>query len=189
MKLILGKKIIDMKMLKNLIQKNLSIFILMIIPLLQFAQSTEKATDNFTVIGLVKNDLKISVDDILQYKSIKIDDVQLINHAGENRKKLVKLEGVLIKDILKNMDLKEENPKLFSEFYFTFVANDGYKIVYSWNEIFNTSTGYHLYLITSKNGKDLKNMEDRILILTPSDFKTGRRHIKGLQKIIVNRAE
>lgn len=178
-----------MKIIKKLVEKNLWIFIFVIMPVMQFAQSTEYATDSFTVIGLIKNDLKISVDDILKYKSIKINDVQLINHAGENRKKLVKLEGVLIKDLLENVVLKEENPKLFSEFYFTFVANDQYKIVYSWNEIFNTSTGDHLFLITSKNGKNLKNMEDRILILTPSDFKTGRRHIKSLQKIIVNRAE
>ena len=40
----------------------------------------------------------------------------------------------------------------------------------------------------AKDGKKLKDMEERILIITPTDFKTGRRHIKGLIMIVVGRA-
>ena len=87
------------------------------------------------------------------------------------------------------MELNEESPKRFSEFFLTFIAIDNYKVVYSWNEIFNSPIGDNIYLITSRDGKQLKDMDERILILTPIDFKTGRRHIKGLSKIVVERVE
>lgn len=85
------------------------------------------------------------------------------------------------------MELNEESPKLFSEFFLTFIAADNYKVVYSWNEIFNSPIGENLFVITSRDNKKLKDMDERILVLTPIDFKTGRRHIKGLTKIVVER--
>jgi hypothetical protein len=87
------------------------------------------------------------------------------------------------------MELKEESPKLFSEFFLTFIAVDNYKAVYSRNEIFNLPTGDNLCVITSRDGKKTKDMDEKILILTPTDFKTGRRHIKGLSKIMVDRVD
>lgn len=127
------------------------------------------------------------MDDIEKYPSKILGDVVITNHLGEPRGISKQLEGVLVKDLLKDLELKEESPKRFSEFYFTFVAIDNYKVVYSWNEIFNSPTGDNLFLITAKDGKKLKDMDERILILTSTDLKTGRRYIKRLSKILVER--
>lgn len=125
--------------------------------------------------------------DIEKYPSKKIGDIIITNHLGEPRGIAKQLTGILMRDLMKDLELNAESPKLFSEFYLTFVAIDNYKVVYSWNEIFNSPTGDNLFLITSRDGKKIEEMEERILILTPTDFKTGRRHIKGLSKIVVNR--
>lgn len=115
--------------------------------------------------------------------------MSITNHMGEPRGTATKLTGILVRDLLNDLELTEQSPKLFSEFYLVFVAADNYRVVYSWNEIFNSPTGDNLYLVNSRDGKMLKDMEERILILTPTDFKTGRRHIKGLSKIIVERVD
>ena len=127
--------------------------------------------------------------DLEKYTVQPIPDVVITNHAGEPRGTAKQLSGILIRDLLKDLQLEEENPKLFSEFYLVFVAADNYKVVFSWNEIFNSPTGDHLYLITSRDGKKLDEMTDRLLVITSTDFKTGRRHIKGLSKIIVERVK
>ncbi len=101
----------------------------------------------------------------------------ITNHLGEPRKTLQGLEGIRVRDLL---ELKEDNPKLFSEFYFTFKAADDYKVVFSSNELFNSPTGDQVFIITSRDGKKLEEMEDRILVISSSDFKTGRRHLKFL---------
>ena len=60
--------------------------------------------------------------------------------------------------------------------------------MFSWNEIFNTETGNNLYIITEEDGKKMNEMDESILIASTKDFKT-RRYIKGLEKIIVERAD
>ena len=114
----------------------------------------------------------------------------ITNHIGEPHGTSKQIKGILVKELLKDIELKEDNPKLLSEFYFTFIASDNYKVVYSWNEIFNSSTGDHLfYIVASIEGESLKDMRSRILVVTPTDYKTGRRYIKALSKIVVDRVD
>jgi len=169
--------------------KRLTTLILVIISVTVWGQKTDQPTNDFIVTGQIKKELKFTLADIEKYPTKTIADVVITNHLGEPRGTAKQLTGILIKDLLKDLELKEESPKRFSEFYLTFVAVDNYKVVYSWNEIFNSPTGDNLFLITSRDGKKFKDMEERILILTPTDFKTGRRHIKGLSKIIVERVD
>ncbi|MES2411549.1 MAG: molybdopterin-binding protein, partial [Bacteroidota bacterium] len=79
--------------------------------------------------------------------------------------------------------------KELNEFYFVLVDTDGDKIVFSWNEIFNTEAGNTFYIITEMDGKKLKDMEQKIIFISTSDLKSGRRYIKALEKIQVKRAE
>ncbi len=167
--------------------KRLTTLILVLISVIVWGQKTNQPTNDFVVTGQLKKELKFTLADIEKYPSKTIGDVVITNHLGEPRGTAKQLTGILIKDLLKDLELKEESPKQFSEFYFTFVAADNYKVVYSWNEIFNSPTGDNLFLITSRDGKKIIDMDERILILTPTDFKTGRRHIKGLSKVLVER--
>lgn len=154
-----------------------------------FGQEKKSTTTEFRVTGQVKKELIISLYDLEKYSAQNIKDLSITNHLGEARYTAKNLKGILLKDLLKDLQINEESPKKLSEFYFLFTAIDNYKVVFSWNEIFNTSTGDHLYVITEKDGTKIKDMEDRILIVTTSDFKTGRRHIKALSKIEVRRAQ
>ena len=85
-------------------------------------------------------------------------------------------------------ELDAENPKVLSEFYFVIVATDNYKIIFSWNEIFNTQTGKNIYVIMEEGGKKIKDINGRISIVTLTDFKPGRRHMSNIERIIVERA-
>lgn len=168
--------------------KNLSLLLLFVVSMSVWGQKSETTTE-FVVSGLVKKELKFTVTDIEKHPSKPIGDVVITNHMGEPRGTAKQLKGILVKELLDDMELQEESPKRFSEFYLTFVAIDNYKVVYSWNEIFNSPTGDQLFVITSRDGKDIKDMPESILILTPTDFKTGRRHINGLSKILVERVK
>ncbi|MGZ8518349.1 MAG: hypothetical protein ACXWWD_13410 [Chitinophagaceae bacterium] len=76
-----------------------------------------------------------------------------------------------------------------SEFYITCIASDNYKVVFSWNEIFNSDTGDQLLIITEGNGQKGDEMADSIALLSPSDRATGRRYVKGLQKIVIEQVK
>ena len=99
------------------------------------------------------------------------------------------MKAVLLKDILDKVELDSETPKVLSEYFLVCIASDNYKSVFSWNEIFNSPTGNSVYIITSVDGNPASTLDSRIALVSPKDQMTGRRYVKGLQKIVVERAK
>src|SRR5258706_4343378 len=137
-----------------------------------------KVTSAFTVSGEVFSPLTVSVMDLKKWKEVSIGDLVITNHLGEKKSEAKGLKGILLKEIIQTIEIKSESPKVLSEYYFVLVATDGYKVVYSWNELFNTLVGDSVYLVTEKNGKIITEMDASILIVSTKDFKTGRRNVK-----------
>lgn len=165
--------------------KRWTTLVLVIFPLIFWGQEKVKLTKEFTIRGAVKKEQIFSIEKIRNFRLHSINDLVITNHLGVAKKTVTGLKGILLKDVLDSVLFAAENPKLLSAFYFIFVAADGYKVVYSWNEIFNTETGNHVYIITEKEGKDIRGGDENILVLNTTDFNTGRRYIKGLSEIIV----
>jgi len=144
-------------------------------------------THSFVISGEVRSPLTVGVDDLKKFPEVSIGDLVITNHLGEKKSDATGLKGILLKQILQTAELKSENPKVLSTFYFVLRASDGYQVVYSWNELFNTVVGETVYVITEKNGKTLAQMDDAILVVSTRDYKTGRRNVKGLAGILVAR--
>jgi hypothetical protein len=153
------------------------------------AQISSSKTYSFTISGRVSAPQKILIDDIKKSKLFHLGDVAITNHRGEVHGIAKNLSGVLLKDILQSIKLDIENPKQFSEYFFVCRGSDGYKVVYSWNELFNTSTGNSVYIITEKNHQPLENFDETILMISTQDLRTGRRYLKNLETIYVGRTD
>ena len=156
-----------------------------------FSASAQKenipTTESFSIEGKVKNSRVVSLADLSSYKSYSIDSIVITNHLGERRSSLKKVKAVLLKDILDKAEIDAENHKVLSEYYFVCIASDNYKVVFSWNEIFNSDTGNSVYIITGQDGKPATALDNRIALVSPKDQMTGRRYVKGLQKIVIER--
>lgn len=152
------------------------------------AQKPVTTTQSFTVSGEVKTEKTITISDFTQWKEHSIGDVTITNHLGEVKGVARAMKGVLLKDVLQSVELKAESPKVFSEWFIVCKATDGYKVVYSWNEIFNTKIGESIYLVTEKEGKRGSNMSESILMISSEDYKTGRRFVKSLASIEFRRS-
>jgi len=152
------------------------------------AQFNHIPTDSFTIEGKVKHAVTFSLADLDTFKTKALPDVIITDHMGKVKDTLTLLKGILLKDILNNVQIDAEPPKMLSAYYFVLVASDNYKIVFSWNELFNTETGNNVYTITEE-GKKMQDTDDRISIVALTDIRTGRRHMSNIQKIIVARAE
>lgn len=168
--------------------KSLSSVILLFIIQFSFAQNSIEPTDAFKITGKVKNEKTITLADLKKYKSVSLENVNT-SCTPKQREQAKKVKAVLLKDILDSVHFQNENSRMLNEFYFKFVASDGYTVVYSFNEIYNTETGNNMYIVTERDGKNIREMYNRILLLTTSDIKAGRRNIKGLARIVVCKAE
>lgn len=111
------------------------------------------------------------------------------NHLMEHKRTINHITGISLKEVLLKVGLNVSNPKLYSEFYFTCIASDGYKVVFSWNEMFNTPIGDQVLMVTAYDGTTANKTEDRIAIVSPADKATGRRYLKNLETIRVERVQ
>lgn len=146
-------------------------------------------TDQFTVTGAVRQEMAVTMADLSRFPSVNIGDVAITNHAGEARSTLKNVKGVRLKTVLEKLAYDVPSPRQLSELYFVATAADNYKVVFSWNELFNNALGDSVYLLTEHDGKPLPDLDDRIALLSPSDLRTGRRYVKGLKTIVVKRVE
>ncbi len=169
--------------------KFLSLFFLLFFANGLWAQHADCSSSSFSISGAVKQTAVFNWNSLDSFKKVKIPDLVISNHKGEKKMVATGLEGVLLKDIFQHISFTIDEPKRLSELYFVFTACDGYKVLYSWNEIFNTATGNAVFVITGKDGLVKNNIKESILLVSTSDFTTGRRYIKGLTGITVKQAE
>ena len=148
-----------------------------------------KTTHQFTITGEVKKESVITMDSLNSYPLKELGDIRVTNHLGDFKHSDEKLKGVLLKDILMHSQLAATSPKLYSQFYFTCVGSDGYKVVYSWNELFNTIVGDNVFILMEKNGVKADKLPESLQMASMLDVKTGRRYLHNLDKIVVSQVK
>lgn len=153
------------------------------------AQEKVATTDHFSIDGKVKSSIEATIQEILSMPSEHIDSFVIKNHLMQKKYTMTNVEVVPLKNILSNAVLTSDDPKQFSQYYFVFIASDNYKVVYSWNEIFNSSTGDHMFIIKSREGNSASGHNDIIAAICTSDQATGRRYVKALKEILVGRVD
>lgn len=153
------------------------------------SQENVSPTDKFVIEGKVKNSFSFSLDQASHYKATDIDSIVIYNHLMQRKRVIKNIKGILLRDIIDKAVIDISSAKLLSEVYITCLASDNYKVVFSWNELFNTEIGKHVMVITESDGKQAKDDGDRIAILSASDQATGRRFVKGLTKIIIEQVK
>lgn len=153
------------------------------------AQRTIPPTDSLWVTGKIKNPTVFTLANLNTFLKTAIKDQIIYNHNGEVKDTLTGMSGIPLKTLLASILYVYDKPKFLNEFYFVFIASDGYRVVFSWNEIYNTETGNNFFIVTEMEGKKLNDLGQRILFISTGDLKTGRRYIKGLEKIDVRQLE
>lgn len=162
---------------------------LYIIALLFSLSVSAQVTKNITVEGAIAKPLTISFNDLKSYNTKGIDSLQILNHKQEYKSTLKGIKGVLLKDILAKAEFSVNSPKVLSEFYIVCIADDGYKVVYSWNELFNSPTGDQTRVVTEINGTSSISRNEGIILLTPTDKATGRRYVKNFSKVSIQQVK
>lgn len=142
-----------------------------------------------TIDGAVAKPVTIKFDELKNYKTVTLDSLTIFNHKMERKSSLKKLKGVLLKNVLAKAEFSVNSPKVLSEFYIVCIADDGYKVVFSWNEIFNSPTGDHALILTEVDGLPTINQKEGIILVTPTDKATGRRYVKNLSKISIQQVK
>ena len=105
------------------------------------------------------------------------------NHLGVSKKKLKNSRGVQLTKAISTFILLDSLPKNYSKYIYTIIAKDGYFAVFSWNELYNNPLGEKVFLISQSKS----HPNDGILLLSKTDRYTGRRFVKDVVEIHIER--
>ena len=153
----------------------------------EIANPTEFVTESVAISGAVEHPLKLSVDDLRKFPPKKVGEVPMVCQSGANLGQLEHLKGVLLRDILEKAVVVSHNHNDVKKMAIIATASDGYKVVFSWTEVFNSPMGDGVIVFFEKDGKALGDDEGRIAMVSTKDTRTGPRHVKWLQGIEVRK--
>jgi hypothetical protein len=113
----------------------------------------------------------------------RIGNIAIRNHVGLKKNSLKKANGILLKDGLNQFTLSDTLPKNYSRYVYTITASDGYTVTFSWNELYNNNVGKKVFLVTHSKS----HPKDGIILISKSDRFTGRRFVKDVVEINIER--
>ncbi len=158
-------------------------FLFIVIGLSVQAQESKQ----FTVEGRIKKPMTVDLNSLKAFHTVTIDSIIIYNHLMERKSSIKKVKGVPLKELLAKLEIDAETPKVLSEYYLVCTATDNYKVVLSWNEVFNSKTSSNFLVLTSFEPSPAKQEKGNIALIAPGDEASGRRFVKGLSKISILR--
>lgn len=174
--------------MKNLIRNTL--FVLLTLNFAAQAQAHEPPAPasslvsmQLQVTGKVEHKLILNVADLQQFPPQRIGELALVCQSGANLGKLERLKGVLLKDILEKAKIIAPGHNDLKRMVIIARATDGYQVVFSWNELFNSQIGEGVLVFYERDGKPLLENEAQMALISAKDTRTGPRHVKWLKEI------
>lgn len=144
-------------------------------------------TEKISVSGAVENKLVLGVADLRKFPPQQIGQMPMVCQTGANVGKLENIKGVLLRDILEKASVISTSHNDVKKMAVIATASDGYKVVFSWSEIFNSPIGDGVMVFFEKDGLPLADDEGHIAMVSGKDLRAGPRHVKWLQGIEVRK--
>ena len=174
----------------NPLRRRLLTLLFTLVPIFSCAHTTSPdpatvVTQTLTLGGRDKTGVTLTPESLKAYPVQNVPDIAVKNRKGETQRVLKGYNGVKLTDLLDKAALISADPTDFKRTIIVATASDGYKAVFSWNELYNTSVGAGVLVLYAKDGKPLADDEGRIVLISVNDIGTGPRHVRWLKDIQV----
>lgn len=150
------------------------------------AQPPGAVTTALAVKGSVERGITLSVDELKRLPAQRIEDVRSVRDvagqapSSETARRYV---GCLLRDVLERAKPVEKRRLDFRKSVVIASASDGYRVVFSWAEIYLTPVGEGVLVVYERDGAPLADDEGRIALVSLKDTRPGPRHVKWLQSV------
>lgn len=135
--------------------------------------------------GRVRKPFLISMEELCKMESEVLEDLFVVCGSGDPRGSIGSCRGVLLEDLIRKADVIKEEHDDTKKMFLVASAGDGYKVVFSWQEIFNSPVGGGVLILFEKDGEPLDRERKRVDLISAQDIFMGSRYVKGLTNIEV----
>ena len=154
---------------------------LCLIGLFTAASSTFAA--GLTVSGTVERPLQLDTIAVRGYPANQVVALTLPGKRPGDKPSVVR--GVRLKAFLEKAKLVVTDHNTAKKTVVIATARDGYAVVFSWSELFNSPAGDSVLVLFERDDRALPDAEGPLALISGRDIKTGARHVKWLERIDV----
>lgn len=134
------------------------------------------------IAGGVEHMLHLDVDNLRRRPPQQIVELQL---PGKDGGASSSVRGVRLRELLDEAKIVTRDHNTVKKLAVIASASDGYKVVFSWSELFNSPAGDSVLVLFERDGKPLPATEGPLALIAGKDLRNGPRHVKFLQAIEV----
>jgi DMSO/TMAO reductase YedYZ molybdopterin-dependent catalytic subunit len=148
------------------------------------AQATPADAPAVRIDGDVRQPLTLSVPLLRTFDSAAQRSYRVMREVNGQQRETT-LRGVALRALLERAALAERDRLDWRKTVVVVSARDGYRVVFSWPELFNLEAGAAVMVAYERDGKPLADSEGLLTVEAPGDLHSGPRHVKWLERIEV----
>jgi hypothetical protein len=148
-------------------------------------EQSDPKPNKLRVTGRVSRPLELGMEELCTMETEEIADLGIICGDGDPKGRIRDCKGILLEKILGMADVIKAEHNDTKKMFIVVSAHDGYKTVFSWQEMFNTVVGGGVMVLPERDGKPLAGEKGQLELISPEDYFTGSRYVRGLESIEV----
>ncbi|XPV69396.1 MAG: hypothetical protein ACNI25_02185 [Halarcobacter sp.] len=129
---------------------------------------------SLSVNGQIKEPYRLTKEEFERIPHSTIKNVNIVCASGEEKQKPKDLNGVLLIQLIQKAKIDIKSRKKLNQIVVLATASDNYTVVFSYNELFNTTIGNEVIVVYENESFSLYSKKD---------FLTGPRHVYALTNI------
>ena len=135
------------------------------------------------VTGRVRRPLSLCANELYGMETEEVTDLPIICGTGTPKGKISHGRGVLLENVIRMAEVIKDEKDDTKKMFIVASGRDGYKVVFSWQEIFNTPIGGGVMILIERDGELPNGAGGRLDLISTQDYFTGSRYVKGLERI------
>ena len=124
------------------------------------------------------------VEDLKAFPAEQIQSMSVTRRVGDKQTSST-VRGVKLTAVLERAGLASGDEHEWKHTVVLATATDGYQVVFSWPELFNTEVGAGAMLVFERDGQPLSEREGQIALVSGRDLRTGPRSVRSLSRLDV----
>jgi DMSO/TMAO reductase YedYZ molybdopterin-dependent catalytic subunit len=105
-----------------------------------------------------------------------------VQQDGRVVKLSVRYQGYPLRDLIDQAGLAPER-RAVRHTAVLLTARDGYRVVFSWGEIYNSALGDGVIVVRSQDGRDILAADGLLALRSLQDTRSGPRHVRWLERL------
>lgn len=152
------------------------------------AAAQKKEPQKLKVSGLVENTMMLSAEELKSKKVVSGKAFKVVSMEGQVKKTIAAFRGVSLKSLVDEAKMLIPTPKERGQFYVSVTGTDGHKVIFSWSELYNGTTGDKALIIFEENSQPITK-EGSFSLLSTADIFTETRYVKSIKSIEVGKIQ